>query len=394
MTMWPFSKRRLEAAPRPKTYASSASKRVFDIFNRRHRSVDRLNKLETLYRQGGPVAEAVDCYPLFALTNGGHYESENEAALARVQEFHDSIDTETVFWQLILDAVLTGDGIAEIVSTADGSGIVDVIPRPSKMFEIETDEYGQIVAYKQYSDGLIRTPLAVLEPKDVLHVQFWRLPSSVYGVSLLERAADTIERYQAVAQGIAKAIERHGMPRYHIKVGQTGEAVSKDTIDSISQEFETLKPDNEMTTTRDIDIVNIDTLGVANVREYSEWTIQNLAAALGAPEEILGLGRGSTEATANVRLKAWYDKIGTVQRRVERPWNLKVVDRLAGTPGIVWWKFDDVSPLDQNVKADYVAKLMQANPLDPYAIVTPEWARKYLDIEVTDKEGLPGVNGT
>jgi hypothetical protein len=199
---------------------------------------------------------------------------------------------------------------------------------------------------------------------------------------LVKRAFKEIEIDMAIADSTATSIQRHGYPRYHVKLGQPGEEVGLDALRAHGRQFEDLKPNMEWTTTQDVDIKNIDTEGVTHADTYTNWTTQRVSAALGVPEELLGLGRGSTEATANVRLAAFYDKIGSFQSRFARAIGNQVFDIITGRPGAVWMQFNDVSPEDELHKAEYVAKIASINPTDPWLVMTPTWVQEYLGIEI------------
>jgi hypothetical protein len=132
----------------------------------------------------------------------------------------------------------------------------------------------------------------------------------------------------------------------------------------------------------------LDTTGVANVDTYSNISLQRTACALGVPEEMLGLGRGSTEATATVRMKAFLGKISTLQAIVGRTYSRGLIDRITGVPGAVWLEFNDVSPDDEAKIADWIAKMRQSSPLDPDAIVPAAWARERLGVP-PDEDAAP-----
>jgi hypothetical protein len=122
---------------------------------------------------------------------------------------------------------------------------------------------------------------------------------------------------------------------------------------------------------------------------YNNVMVQRVCSAMGVPEEILGLGRGSTEATANVRLQAFYDKISALQKSVAKCYSQQLIDRYTGKPGLVKLVFNDVSPVDETMKADYVLKIVSINPMDPEFIMSRDEMRNYLGFE----EDNSGNNG-
>lgn len=371
--------------PKPKTYAKASGTKK-DVFSKRERDVKLLDRLETFYAQGGPVAEAVDAYPLCILSPGFRLEGP-EGAVARVQKVYDRVDIESILWQLIVESLKIGDGIAEICMGRGASAqeITGIFPRASKDFDIEHDDRGIITGYKQVvARNLFTTESVELSTDDVIHLALLPVAGSVYGLSLLQRAFDDIERDTSIAEATKEAIIRHGFRRFHVKVGKEGETVPQGDVDAISDEFKKLSDGakTEITTQHDVDIIGLDQ-GALPANEYFVWTTDRLCTALGVPEEILGLGRGSTEATANVRRKAWNDKIGTFQKRVARCINLQLNDRITRTPGVVKLIFNDVDPEDESKVADLLAKLT-SNAADPFMLVSPQWCRERLGIDEED----------
>jgi hypothetical protein len=371
--------------PKPKTYAKASGTKK-DVFSKRERDVKLLDRLETFYNQGGPVAEAVDAYPLCILSPGFRLEGP-EGDVARVQEVYDRVDIESVLWQLIVESLKIGDGIAEITMGKGGAAqeITGIFPRASKDFDIEHDDRGIITGYKQVvARNMFTTESVELSKEDVIHMALLPVAGSVYGLSLLQRAYDDIERDTSIAEATKEAIIRHGFRRFHVRVGAEKETVPQGDIDAVSDEFKKLSDGNktEITTQHDVEILPLDQ-GALPANEYFVWTTDRLCTALGVPEEILGLGRGSTEATANVRRKAWNDKIGTFQKRVARCINFQLNDRITRKPGTVKLIFNDVDPEDESQIADLLAKLT-SNSVDPFMIVSPQWCRERLGVEEDD----------
>jgi len=156
----------------------------------------------------------------------------------------------------------------------------------------------------------------------------------------------------------------------------------------LSKETVSAKTDFVTSNTR---INMLDTSGVSNVDTYSNVSLQRVACALGVPEEMLGLGRGSTEATATVRMKSFLDKISTIQSIVARTYSRLLLDKITGVPGAVWIEFNDVSPEDEAKKAGWIAQLRQGP--DPDAVVPADWAREQFGIPPDeDNRPLPEEN--
>lgn len=367
-------------AAKPKTYPGKTLGTKPTYLNDKRDT--KLIEYRNIYDQGGPVSEAIDNYPLMMISNG--YRVEGERA-KEAEQFLDDIDFEGVAWKLIVDALVVKVGLAEIQPGRDRDKypIAKIDHRYPETFEEVRDDYGALLGYKQR----IGQEYGAKKVVDVRPEDMFRLDLDL---PLVARAYDDIMRDAKISAGTANSIERHGFPRYHITVGQSGETVTQSLINEIAKQFENLKPQHEMATPADVRIENIDNQGVANAKLYGDWSTMRLCTALGIPEELLGLGRGSTEATAKVKLQAWYDKISTLQKRFARQFNAQVLDRWAGprpegAPPAAKLIFNDVSPVDETMMADLILKLTQASgSLDQFQIVTPEWCRTRLGISEED----------
>lgn len=360
-------------AQKPKTFPGKTLGKRTTYLNEKRDT--KIVEYRNIYEQGGPVSEGVDCYPLMMLSNGYRVEGDR---MDEAQIFLDEIDFETTAWKTIVDALVVKIGLAEIQAglASDKYPIAKVDHRYPETFEEIRDDYGKLLGYKQR----IGQDFGVKKEIDVRVEDMFRLD---LGLPLIERAYDDIMRDAKISTGTAKAIERHGFPRYHIGVGVSGETIAQAEIDAIAKQFEDLKPQHEMATPADVKIENIDSGGVPNAKTYGEWSMERLCSALGVPEEMMGLGRGVL--TGEIRMLGFWDKIGTLQKRFARQWNSQIMDRWSGKPGAVKVVFNDVSPVDETKIAELIGKLTAASgALDPFQIITPEWCRKRLGISEED----------
>lgn len=349
----------------------------------------KIRRWMTKYKRGGPYADAIDAYWLFALSHGWKLACEdgNEALKARVQAWLDQphISLDDILKQAILSAKLAGDAYQEIIPTRAGDGVWGVVTRDPSSFEKMYDVYGRITGYRQFTDPENPAdPGILIAPDRILNLVVDQAPGDVYGLSIWERAEDDIERDCDIIESTTKAIHRHGTPKQQWAVGSDGRPATDADLRAIEKEIKAVGAKTDFATSHDVTINMLDTGGVANVDTYSNVSLQRVACALGVPEEMLGLGRGSTEATATVRMDVFLDKISTIQEIVARTYSRGLIDQITGVPGAVWLEFNDVSPDDESKIADWIAKVRQSNPLDPDAIVPAAWARERLGIPLDE----------
>lgn len=367
--------------PRPKTYVESGSSKE-NFFAERTRSRETMKKYETIYNQGGVITEAINAYPMFVTTNGWQLEGPRDA-VATVESTLTDIDFDAIMWDSITDTLVYGDAFQEILKHRDGT-IANIVPRHAPAFEILHDNHGKLHGYKQATmmNGVEKK--VPLKPDQIVHLQLWKLGGSMYGHSLLHRAYDEIIRDTRTAEATSVAIHRHGFKKYHIRVGLEGEIIPQEVLDDINKEFEELDTKNDFVTPRDVEIMNIDEGGLEKIDLYNDISLMRLATALGVPEEVLGMRRGSTDATAVTRVNTFFKKISSIQKRVARCYNLSIIDKIV-RPGTVKIVFNEVDPEDDTKKADWIATILKATP-DPFAILPQDWVQTQFNIIESSKK--------
>lgn len=354
---------------------------------------DRRKKIKRYldsYRRGGPAAEAVDSYVLHTLSNGYELTCEDgyEALKDRVQEWLDQphVDIESWWWEGILSAILAGDSYQELIM--DRAGMPwGLVTRDPSMFSKDFDDKGRVTGYTQHIPSQyfesIETSIKI-PAESIINLVLFRVPGSVYGQSIWERAEDDILRDTDMVESLTKAMHRHGTPKQQWAVGTDEQPASDADLAEVESKIKTVNALTDFATTHDIQINPLDTTGITGAQEFSNITLQRMACSLGVPEENIGLGRGSTEATANVRLDTFRDKVSTIQKIVERTYNRELIDRITGIPGSVWIEFNDINPEDESKKAAWISLLRGGT--DPDACVPAWWVREQFGIP-PDKEG-------
>ncbi|HIH03793.1 MAG TPA: DUF1073 domain-containing protein [Methanoregulaceae archaeon] len=373
--------RRLAAPAPDRTTRATAGGTAAERFGKRPRTREQVAKWRQIYEQGGIVAEAVDCYPLYVLTNGYRLESQDPQAKQLVEDEFARIGIRDLLWQAVVDATVCGDSFQEYIPTKVGK-FVGVESRDPSTFEIDADEYGKVTQYRQVF-GAAGVDAGTVVPVDrIIRFSPMRMSGRAFGMSRLGRAFDEIVRDVETAEGSHKAIKRHGTPKWDIAVAPQFEGDSvADDLPAIKKEYEDMNSKSEFVHDDKIAVKEMDTVGAVRVLDYNDLSLQRLCSALGVPEELVGLRRGSSDATAVERIRAFFGKIGTLQLSLADVYNRELIDRITGVPGLVKMVFNDVSPEDEAAKAEWIAKIMQATPLDPFAVLPQEWVQQQFGIE-------------
>ena len=380
----------MKEAPKPITEIRGGGNDKSDMYKRlglyggQRSHMKECRDWRKMYRRGGPAAACIDAYPLFVLSNGYRFccEKGNEDLKQKVVDWADQphVNFEQIMWQGVLDAIICGTAFQEIIPDNGQFGIWGIIPRDASSFEMVYDDFGRIKKYNQIVDegfgGLDRRTVNIPTER-LLSITLFPIPGEMYGASLTERAYDDIMRDCDMIESITCGVHRHGTAKNHVRIGQPGESIATADMDAVKQSYSRVGAKNDWITNADVEIRSIDT-SLASLGEYHSITLQRMAAAFGVPDELVGMGRGSTEATATVRLTAFYGTITTIQGTLARIYSQAIIDRITGVPGSVWLEFNEVSDSAFYQKAAAFAQLRTG--MDPDAVIPAAWARVQLGI--------------
>lgn len=356
----------------------------------RRQSIKRFMKA---YKRGGPYADMLDAYHLFVLAPGYEIkcDKEDEALKKQVVAWCDQehVDLDFIMQQGILSAKLAGDAYQEIVPTKDGKDIWGVVTRDPSMFDKEVDDRDQVLRYIQYvpKPSGIGEDKITIEGDRMINLMLDSIPGSVYGQSVWDRAEDNISQDCDIIESVVKAMHRHGTPKTAWQLGSEDNRASDTDIKEFRKAVEEMDAKTDFVVTHDTKPVSMDTQGINNVDVYSNVSLQRTACSIGVPEEMAGLGRGSTEATATVRMETFLKRIVAIQQVVARTYSRKLIDRITGQPGKVWIEFNAIKAEDFQKLADAISKIRSG--VDPDAVIDENEAREKLGFpprEETAKE--------
>lgn len=365
-----------------KGYVASKSTNEPTFFNPIGRDEETLRKWELIYEQGGIASQCVDAYAYFILSNGWTIEGKSKAQREKCQEFTRKVQLRRKLWSYITDSIVFGRPFVEIgYGRGEGSGTPLVLnPLDPCTMRVESDIRGRVIGYTQIirlnQNEVVKTHFT---PEQMLSEPLFPKSGSLYGMSLVGRAYDDIVHDAKISEATAQSILRHGFPKYHIQVGMEGELIDPVVLQRLDTEFKALGPRSEIATPRDVIVNNLDKDALPNVKDLNEWVQGRMVISMGIPEVVMGLGRGSTEASSYVEMAAFYDKISMLQDVIEIIVNT-LFDKVTGREGAVTFNLSDANPEDENKKADRIYKLVTMNPIEPFKVAPVEYIQEQFDI--------------
>jgi len=326
------------------------------------RSDATLKKYWDYYNGEGTIFASINTTAWNTIMVGIYLSSENDNAKKLIQEYLDRLDLESVLLDNTIYALVYGDSFIEIVRKGKEPSYLKTVDPTTVV--INFDKFGNVESYQQKIQGQLQKTL--LKPEDIIHLRFFPKPSTPYGISLIEPSRDTIDRKITTDEAISNAIIRHGTSKYLVKVGTPEEIPPASVFTDIKNELEDITTTNEFIVPGLIDITSIDEKGIPGVEDYFTLFQTQLIIGLLCPEEALGLGRGSTEATSKVKEIMYERMIRSFQMKISNQLRVELVNPILESngfdPNIVKVRFNSVTDADEAVKAKWLGNLLRGYP--------------------------------
>lgn len=378
----------LDAAGNPKTVIGAGKSKGGLSMGSTTRSEALLKQFWTYYEGEGTVFASINTTAWNSVMVGYFLVSKDEKAKLLIQSALEYMDIDAILLDSVIYALVFGDSFIEKVKS--GKNIVRLKTVNPITMQINTDEHGEVTDYQQKIQGQL---LPKLREEDIIHFRFFPKPDSPYGISLISPSKDTIDRKLTTDDSIAKAIGRHGTPKYIVKVGNEENIPDASVFTSIKSTLEDIEAINEFIVPGTIDISTLDESGVQNVKEYYDYFQTQLIVGLLCPEEALGQGKGSTEATSKVKEIMYERFIKAIQHKMTTVVRLEIINPILLANGFeentVYMRFHSVTDADEAVKAKWLGNLLRGFPEGPQPFSIDE-IRAIFDYPPLDKSVAPG----
>ncbi len=299
---WVGAKRRALASEEPQTAVDSAGGGVGHSFNGQEITFSDLRDIKDMREGGGQIAQLMNYKALLNFGEGAEFSVEDNEETA---ELIDGTELTLQRWLelqfpnidlLVLDmgedALWYPYAVGEILENRAG-GFKEFLPAEPHTLLPETDLKGNIIAWHQRVQAKGGYKESRLSPEDLTHIVVNKSSArDKTGISEVLRNQDEIAAFKQNEKAINQAIELHGFPQRHIKVGrENGAPVRDDELRRYRSLFDprTTDANTAYFTGQDVDIESIE----AENFDYSavhEMDMRNLTTALGLPLEAGNVG--------------------------------------------------------------------------------------------------------
>jgi hypothetical protein len=299
-TDWLASKRRSLQAE-PVTKVDKSSRTTGYTFDGQEIGLDELRDIKRVRESGGIVSQLIHAKALLNFGTNISIEVEDEqVAIINDNEvtledwLHDTFDDlDMLALELGEDAIWYPYAAVELVENRAG-GFSKVLPIEPWTLTPETDEQGRIIAWTQttWSDSGQMTE-QTLSPDDIAHFTLNKSSArDEVGISEVLRNMEEIEAWKQNQRAVMQAIDLHGFPQRHVKVGREGGApIRDDELRRVRTIFDpnTTDANTAYFTGQD---VNIDTLEAHSFdfAGIQEMSLTALTASIGMPLEAANIG--------------------------------------------------------------------------------------------------------
>jgi len=285
---------------RPRTVVKTDSADISFSLSSTERTQQYLENLWKYYTGESTIFAAINYTAWNTVMSGYDVVCKSQEVKDIIEEFRLETDLDTKLLDSVIYCLVFGDGFMERIFNKQETKLLDVkVVNPMTM-KIEYDKYGQITGYRQVING---KEGELIDPKYIAHFRFFPDPKTPYGISIITPSIDTLKRKVRTDKAIANAIIRHGTPKYIVSIGsdKIQEPIPDTVFEEIKRELKNITEKNEIIVPWTVKVDSIDEKGISGVEEYFNYFQSQLVVGLLCPEEALGLGRGSTEATAYVK---------------------------------------------------------------------------------------------
>lgn len=356
----------------PKTIVRTKGSGFGGLGNSKH-STRLLQTYWTYYQKESTVWAAVNSIAYNTVMVGYTIKSDDPEAQKLIQDWARKVDLDSKMLDNTIYALVMGDSYLEKVHNKKGeiTRLKDVDP---KTMNIQCNDYGEVEGYQQEIRGE-ETPM--LKPEEICQINFFPQPSQPYGISLLAASKGTIDKKVRTDDAIANAIIRHGTTKTVFTVGSEKEKVIPDdeVLKAIENSVEDLNEKNDIIVPWNVKVQTLDEKGISGVEEYYSYFQTQVVLGLLCPEEALGLGAGSTEATARVKAILYERMIKSFQMRlskiIEKQLFDEVLEQAGKEPGTVRISFNSVTEEDEAMKAKWMGNMIrgfQHTKVKPFTI--------------------------
>jgi len=262
---------------------------------------------------------------------------ENPNIQAFLDDFVHTTNFASVLREWIKEALLKGNGFIEIDLTENKIRVLNA----NDMY-VKRNKKGKVIEYNQWQGLTFRNfrkdakQLINFKPNQIAHLKINKISNGPYGMGMIYPNERVITNQVKMEQSLEKLMERKaGMP-IHVKLGEPGQSVQKEDIDSMSALLQFMHNKTEWVTDANAEMNLIDFKGIeqSSVKAL-EHNIEILSTGTNIPVVLLGKAN-IAEGLAKAQQEDFQRFIKAIQQEIE-----SIVEEQVFKPLLLNQKFPD-----------------------------------------------------
>jgi hypothetical protein len=265
------------------------------------------------------VGEAVDTLVDYLVGSGftiqpanipGTDTEQTDQDIAELKRMVEMSDFDRVLSNWVWHALVDGTGLLEIV-VEDGYFRPKVLP--TEDIEIQTDEFGNIIAFNQLAPSGDEIEF---EKHEIAVLRFHRHPDEDFGRSIIERVQEQADILRDMEIDTARFVATKAYPPILWQCGSEERPWTQQQIDDWLNEIDSIEPESMLAVGHDVEqeVVGVtatsSSAGAMRLEETFVHLMQRIATGLGVPADLL-----NTETLSGNALQTTMTKF---DRRIQR----------------------------------------------------------------------------
>jgi len=279
--------------------------------------------------------------------------------------------------QIVREYQVFGNAFLEKLRDNEGriAGLNAINP---EYIRIKRDEHGRVEKYNQVIQGRLEVSF---EPQDIVHFKRNPIGDDPFGISICKPLKTIMETKLQSEEDIGKIIHYYGAPIRHFKFGTADKVVAPEVVDDLRADIESMDPEDDIFTDGlvDIKVIGAERRTMA-IEELMDRIENQVISGLEVPDVLLGRGRGATEATAKVQLRAFDRRVRSIQKYLKYIIDKEIVEEIVKDYDLQGRAFIEFPPLEERKLEEIAPWVIKAYTAD-VPLLSREEARKLLGLE-------------
>lgn len=324
-------------------------------------------ELESIYKRLPLVFRAVNTISNFTISNGYHFESEQDSIVEEVTDFDSRVGMKFILTNVVRHANIYGNSYTEIIydkyinGTGEFSGyeipangavpvnLAIIDPKTmdfirDEMGFIKLDEDGQVLGFVQ-TDPKTGHKIK-LASSQIMHYIINGVADTIEGMGVIEPMYKTLTVHSNIEDSLGESIYRHGFPQFQVKIGDEKHQPTQPRINAEKETYKDFNQKSTFVTPYYHDIKMLESGVLREASNYLDYFVDIIVTTTGVPKSVLGIRGKSGWDTNSIEQQNFIIYIQSIQEQIGELLEKNVFSRMFG-PNLVDVMFEPISSDDE-----------------------------------------------